>query len=380
MKSSLLLSLLLVTVPVWAGVHSHSEVERAKKLQDYIEREKPDYEKRELARQDVSEALDRLNADQNRVRERMSDLSQNQQELAMAMDNLSTEFKKQKELEQLERKRVYLMLKIVYKLKKDGILHFVVRGSDLSTIAARVRVLYGTLRAHSTLTHHLQERAQRLADSEGKLGKTKEQAARLLVELQEQGDLLDELLSQKQTLLKQISRKQNSYQTALKEYKVVSKQLATLFDNMEPPRGIPSMPERASLPTPLETGKLIKEFGKSIHAKFQTVTFQKGLEIEAPENTPVKAVMDGTVEYDGWVKGLGNVLIIHHGGGLYSVNAHLFKSLMPRGSTVKQGDTVALVGDTGISEKPSLYFELRENGKAVNPLAYFNPKSLAALR
>lgn len=378
MKSLLLI--LLVAAPAWAGIGSHDEVERAKKLQEYIQREKPDYEKREQVRQDAMEALDRLNSDQNRVRERISELTQNQQEIAMALENLSMEYKKQTELEKVEKKRVYLMLKIVYKLKKDGILHFLVRGNDLATMGARVRVLFGTLRAHTTLTHHLQERANRLSESEGKLGKAKEQAAHLIGELKEQEDLLNELLAQKHALVKQVSRKQNSYQVALREYKQIASQLSSLFENLEPPRGIPSLPHTGSLPTPLDTGKLVKQFGKSIHAKFQTVTVQKGLEIEAPQNTPVKAVLDGTVEFDGWVKGLGNVLIIHHGGGLYSLNAHLFKALTPRGTSVKQGDTVALVGDTGNSDKPSLYFELRENGKAVNPLSYFNPKSLAALR
>ena len=107
---------------------------------------------------------------------------------------------------------------------------------------------------------------------------------------------------------------------------------------------------------------------------------QKGIEIEAEHNTPVTAILPGVVEYEGWVKGLGNILIVHHGGGFYSLSAHLFKSLKMQGAKVQQGETIGFVGDTGNSEKPSLYFEIRENGKAVDPLMYFSPRAIASLR
>jgi septal ring factor EnvC (AmiA/AmiB activator) len=383
MKRAVLFVLLALTCVSRAGIQSDAvggQSSRARKLKDFIQKEKPDYEKREVVRQDALEELDRLNSDENRVRERISDLGQNQQELGMALDNLSNEYRKQSEFERVEKTRVFLMLKLVYKLKKDGLLRFIVRGSDLTELGARVRVVYRTLRAHALLTHHLQERAIRLAGSEQKLTQVKQQSAGLMVELQEQESLLEELLQQKQELLQRLNHQQNSYQAALREFGRISHQLNSLFDNLEPPHGIPSLPTPGSLPAPLDAGKLVRGFGRSIHEKFGTVTFHKGLEIEAAQSTPVKAVMGGTVEFEGWVKGLGNVLIIHHGGGLYSLNAYLFKALVVRGALVKQGDTVALVGDTGDNDKPSLYFELRENGRAINPLTYFSPSAMQALR
>jgi murein DD-endopeptidase MepM/ murein hydrolase activator NlpD len=130
----------------------------------------------------------------------------------------------------------------------------------------------------------------------------------------------------------------------------------------------------------LDKGRLVKAFGKSVHPKFGTVTFHKGVEIEAEHNSPVHAVMDGVVEFEGWVRGLGNVLILHHGGGFYSLHAHLFKTLLAQGAVVKQGESLGLVGDTGNSEKPSLYFELRKNGKAVDPTLYFTKLAMKSLR
>jgi septal ring factor EnvC (AmiA/AmiB activator) len=373
MRYLLILTLLGAGVSALAGIESSTdEGARVRRLRDYIQREKPDYEKREQARIDASEALDRLNADENRVRERIADLEQNQQEMGMALDNVSIEYRRESDFERVEKNRVLLMLKLVYRLKKDGVLRFIVRGADLTEVGARVRVVYRTLREHAILTHHLQERAERLATSEQKLSQVKLESARLVQELREQEGLLGELLGQKQQLLQRLNHQQNSYQAALREYARMSHQVNSLFDNLETPHGIPALPSRGSLPAPLDSGKLVRGFGRSIHEKFGTVTFHKGLEIAAAQSTPVKAVMAGTVEFEGWVKGLGNVLIVHH--------AYLFKSLVPKGALVKQGDTIALVGDTGNNDKPSLYFELRENGRAINPLSYFSTSALQALR
>jgi septal ring factor EnvC (AmiA/AmiB activator) len=204
---------------------------------------------------------------------------------------------------------------------------------------------------------------------------------KMMVDLQEQEILLSDLLGKKREMLERINHKQNYYQTAVKEYRQISKQLAALFEDFESTRSDDETegPGRGSLPLPIDMGRLVKTFGRSVNERFGTVTYQKGIEIEAAQGTPVSAILPGTVEYDGWVKGLGNVLIVHHGAGFYSLSAHLFKVLKPKGTQVAQGETIGLVGDTGNSEKPSLYFEIREKGKAVDPTAYFSESAMMNL-
>lgn len=356
--------------------------ERAKQLKEYIQKERPRFERRETLKRDVVEELDHLNADQNRVRERIVGIAQNQQELTMALDNLSIEFQKQKDEEAAQKKRLFLLLKIVHKIKQDGVLRFIVNGDNLGNLAGRIRILYHTLKSHSLITAQLQERANRLAASEKKVSTARQELQRLLDELKEQEWLLSSFLEKKQKVLRAINQKQSYYYTALKEYKVVSAQVAALFNNFESMRDTEEglFPGHGSLPLPLEFGKVVKSFGREVSERFHTVTYQKGIEIEAEHNTPVMAVMPGVVEYEGWVKGLGNVVILHHGGGFDSLSAHLFKTVKEKGAKVEQGEMIGYVGDTGTSEKPSLYFEIRENEKAVDPLLYFSRNALASLR
>ncbi|NQW45958.1 MAG: hypothetical protein HQ462_11205, partial [Deltaproteobacteria bacterium] len=126
--------------------HEIQNPERAKELKAFIRKEKPQFEVRESQRRDLLSELDKLNEDQNKVREKVSSITISQTELAMVMENISLEIQQQKELEQKHRQRLYLLLKVTYRIKKEGMLRFIFTGQDLSQLTSRVRVLYHTLR------------------------------------------------------------------------------------------------------------------------------------------------------------------------------------------------------------------------------------------
>lgn len=92
-----------------------------------------------------------------------------------------------------------------------------------------------------------------------------------------------------------------------------------------------------------------------------------GLLIAAGLGTPVRAVADGTVVFAEWMTGYGLILIVDHGNGYLSLYGHNESLLKDAGATVKRGDTVARVGNSGGLAQPALYFELRRNGQPVNP-------------
>ena len=123
---------------------------------------------------------------------------------------------------------------------------------------------------------------------------------------------------------------------------------------------------RDQLPWPVN-GTVIARYG---HPRAAGLKWS-GLLIAAPEGTPVRAPHAGRVLYADWLQGLGNLLILDHGGGwlsLYAHNSALFKAA---GDRVDAGDVIAHVGDTGGEGRPALYFEIRQgNGRssrAVDP-------------
>lgn len=98
-----------------------------------------------------------------------------------------------------------------------------------------------------------------------------------------------------------------------------------------------------------------------------------GVDILAPANTPVKAILDGYVIASDWTLETGNTVGIQHSGELVSFYKHNARNLKKLGSFVKAGEAVAIIGNTGeLSSGPHLHFELWMDGKPVDPAAYID--------
>ena len=113
-------------------------------------------------------------------------------------------------------------------------------------------------------------------------------------------------------------------------------------------------------------------FGYRIHPIFRVIKFHTGIDLTARTGTPVYATGNGLViRADYSSGGYGNMVIISHGFGYETYYAHLSKILVKPGQKVKRGDLIGLVGNTGRSTAPHLHYEVRLNGKPVNPVNFY---------
>jgi murein DD-endopeptidase MepM/ murein hydrolase activator NlpD len=124
----------------------------------------------------------------------------------------------------------------------------------------------------------------------------------------------------------------------------------------------------------VDQGKIEVRFGRAVDPRFGTVTLQTGIDVRAPVGTPVRAVWDGRVAHAGWFKGFGNLLIVDHGDGVYSLMAHLDLLQKALGDTVRAGEEVGTVGETGSLKGPYLYFELRDGQRPIDPEPWLSRK------
>jgi septal ring factor EnvC (AmiA/AmiB activator) len=100
----------------------------------------------------------------------------------------------------------------------------------------------------------------------------------------------------------------------------------------------------------------------------------KGLFIAAKPGQEVRAIAAARVVFADWLRGFGNLMILDHGGGylsLYGNNDALYRQV---GDMVKMGDPIAAVGATGGNPETGLYFELRFQGKPLDPSAWVSMK------
>ncbi len=112
-------------------------------------------------------------------------------------------------------------------------------------------------------------------------------------------------------------------------------------------------------------GRVIGSFGLSDAGKRND-----GVNIAAPVGTPVRAAADGEVVYRGSeLEGYGNLLLIKHDDGFVTAYAHNDAMLVKKGDRVRKGQVIAKVGQTGSASEPQLHFEIRQNLKAIDPVA-----------
>lgn len=121
-------------------------------------------------------------------------------------------------------------------------------------------------------------------------------------------------------------------------------------------------------PLPMDYTRISSPFGNRRHPILGAMIMHTGIDIPAPNGTPVYASGDGQVIYSGWMGSYGMMVMIDHGGGIVTVYAHNSALKVASGKEVKRGDTIALVGSTGRSTGNHVHFEVREKGNYINPL------------
>lgn len=116
-------------------------------------------------------------------------------------------------------------------------------------------------------------------------------------------------------------------------------------------------------------GPITSGFGMRYHPILHRNRMHTGVDISAHNGTPIKAAADGVVIIAGWGRGYGNRVILDHGGGVSTLYGHASRLYVKNGQRVTRGQTIAAVGSTGLSTGNHLHWEVRINGKAVNPLS-----------
>lgn len=200
--------------------------------------------------------------------------------------------------------------------------------------------------------------------------------------------------NKKAAYLVKVRQDRKSYEASLKELQVNAARLQSMINRLEalsrrklssrhekpggklkslpelppvPDRGFASQKGRMSLPV---RGEVVETYGKHKHPEFNSYTFSKGLSISAGSGSEIRSIYEGSVIFADYFKGFGNMIIVDHGGGYFSLYAHAARILKKVGAEVVRNETVATVGDIDSIRGPMLYFEIRHQGKPVDPAGW----------
>ncbi len=123
---------------------------------------------------------------------------------------------------------------------------------------------------------------------------------------------------------------------------------------------------------PIDGAVFTSGFGLRRHPILDKLRHQSGIDLPAPARTPVRAAGDGVVRARGYNGGYGNYVRLDHGFGVHTAYGHLrrFARGLTTGRRVRRGDIIGYVGSTGRSTGPHLHYEVRVDGRAVDPLPF----------
>jgi septal ring factor EnvC (AmiA/AmiB activator) len=376
----------------------------------------------------IKDYKDRLEHTKRRERTVVQDLEesnrllqQKRRELQTLERNLKLQADKQAELlqemealtRQLQAREglLHMRLRALYKQGRVAYLPFLLSAFDITDFFKRVRFTVKLVEYDADLVqqHRLNldalERTRRSVKARAEqLQKARHQVTAKQAEI-EQEQL------KKNKLLAKIRDEQGTYTTAMQELEESSRRLMALITKLEQQRkqalarearerrlreqqqrqrqARVSLPPNTSAP-PTEryvdrdskfgklrgqltwplSGKLVSTYGKIKHPTFNTYTFNKGIGIGASPGSEFRVIEAGQVLYADAFKGYGNLLIVDHGDGYYSLYAHASELLVKVGDRVKRHQTVGRTGDGGSLQSPALYFEIRHQGKPENPLEW----------
>jgi hypothetical protein len=170
-----------------------------------------------------------------------------------------------------------------------------------------------------------------------------------------------------------VSQTQNRVELLTRQLQLQAKSLDTLVDLARAKEkmlaSIPSIkPVRAD-----QVQKSMDElsgFGWRIHPVYKIRKLHEGVDFPARTGTPIQATGDGKVISAGRHSGYGNCVEIDHGFGYVTRYAHMSKMTVREGQTVKKGQQIGCVGDTGLSTAPHLHYEVHYRGKPINPINF----------
>lgn len=200
--------------------------------------------------------------------------------------------------------------------------------------------------------------------------------------------------SKKAAYLVRVRQDRKGYEASLKELQANAARLQTMIERLDalsrrklssrhergggrlkPLPELPPVPDRGfasqkgRMPLPVR-GEIVETFGKHKHPEFNSYTFSKGLSISAGAGAEIRSIYEGSVIFADYFKGYGNMVIVDHGGGYFSLYAHASKILKKVGAEVARNEALATVGEIDSARGPMLYFEIRHQGKPVDPAGW----------
>ncbi|HQR47329.1 MAG TPA: peptidoglycan DD-metalloendopeptidase family protein [Thermoanaerobaculia bacterium] len=240
-----------------------------------------------------------------------------------------------------------------------------------------LRILAHLARRDAALLSRYSEAVRTLSSRETELTERRRELAALAAEGRKRERELAAAKAEQAALLARVRKSSEEEKAAVSTLEDKSQRLASLLDLLEshgrtlPPGAASIRKFKGALDWPVK-GAVALPFGRIANPRFpRTFLRSSGWTIDAPPGSTIRAVFAGDVAYAQWLKGYGNLVVLDHGDGVFSLYGRLAPSTLVRGQRVALGDAVGVLAETAAEDEVAgLYFEIRDSRASVDPAAW----------
>ena len=262
----------------------------------------------------------------------------------------------------------------IYKSKRSGYVEFLMSSGDLNDFLDRIYYENIIMRIDDKKMADARERALNIKKLKQQMEKQKQYLASTIKTMDKEQKIIQNAIERNERMIDRLKTDRAAWEKSERELAKQSEQLGKFIT-----KTVKDEPKTTTVKTsggflrPV-SGPITSPFGSRVHPIFKRTIFHRGVDLGMPMGAKVKASNSGKVIYVGWYGGYGKVVIIDHGKvngvPVTSLYAHLSSYSVSNGSSVYKGQIIGNVGATGYATGPHLHFEMRENGKPVNPSKY----------
>ena len=354
-------------------------------------------EQRKKAIQQELERLKKEETDYQKSLENIQGLlGKAERELQIARSNYDIIVKQiQKMEEELEIEQGKLELQLIilknrlkkyYKYNDMTYLSVLLHSQDFSQFLNRYRYLEKILENDANIVRQVKEQVEIVKSQRDSLQNKKEITKLLEQEIEKENENIKISIEAKNKYINKIEEEKKNHLAKLEELEKSSAQIKEIIDlayrekekaqqsqrqpeKVTPRAEVTLKPQKGIFQLPLK-GSIISNFGKQKQEELNAYIFNSGIDISAPLGEAVRAASFGRVIYIGNIKGYGDIVILDHGGNVTTLYAHLSKVLIKINDQISKGQIIGQVGTSGGAKSPQLHFEVRVEGKPVDPFEW----------
>ena len=361
----------------------HQQESKLRDLRNEIQRLKA--RDRELGKTELSTAkkLRELERETALRTDLLQELTRKEERVRIQIDGIRAEHARAAEILSERKRQLARTLRAMYVRGTPTTAEIVLRSASLRYALSHFKYMEVLARNNERLYREIREQEQYLAATDAQLTETLFELQKNAEETRLEREQLAQTRRGRQSVLRRVRAQRAEYQASLADLAASEKKLQAIIVALEERRraaeaggvGGDYFPDvgfaklRGTMPWPVR-GKVTTGFGRQKHPKHGTVTFNSGIDIAAPEGAPVRCVARGQVEYVDWMDGYGRIVVVNHGGGYYTLYAHLLETLVVVGQSIEPGGILGRVGDSGSLDGAKLHFEVRSKADPVDPRAW----------